>query len=31
MKYLAHWTGYEQVGDSWIAEEDIHKDLMVED
>ena len=30
MKYLVHWTGYGQEEDSWIAEEDIHEDLVVE-
>ena len=30
IKYLVRWTSYRQEEDSWIAEEDIHKDSVVE-
>ena len=29
-KYLVCWVGYGQEEDSWVAEEDIHEDLVAE-
>ena len=29
-KYLVHWVGYGQEEDSWVAEDDIHEDLVAD-
>ena len=29
-EYLVSWMGYRQEDDSWVAEEDIHEDLVTE-
>ena len=29
-KYLVHWEGYEQDEDSWVTEDDIHEDLIID-
>jgi hypothetical protein len=28
--YLVRWAGYDQSEDSWVKEQDIHKDLVKE-